>query len=294
MSGSKCNRSLNERTAEPTPRSIPGFALVPFLLIAFAIAWGVLGFYIFLPELASALFGELSGQHPLFYLAVWSPAIAAILIVLFRSGVSGLGGFLGRLGLWRCSPWWWAFLLLGLPVVFIAGAEMRGTLRTDPFPVETVHAALLALFFAAIKGPLEEIGWRGLALPILQRWLAPLWAGIILGIIWGIWHLPAFFLGGTQQSQWAFAPFFLGCIALSTIVTPLFNSSGGSILLTAFFHYMVMNPLFPAAEPYDTYILVVVAAAVVWLNRGTMLTRQGSITEVVPQRAAPGCGSTAA
>jgi membrane protease YdiL (CAAX protease family) len=141
---------------------------------------------------------------------------------------------------------------------------------------------LIALLLAAIKGPIEEFGWRGLVLPLFQRKLAPFWAAITLGAIWGVWHLPAFLLSGTQQSNWSFAPFFAGCIALSVIVTPLFNASKGSILLSAFFHFMVMNPLFPDAEPYDTYILLLVAIFIVWNNRKTMFTTEGTIKRVIP------------
>ncbi len=257
-------------------------SLVPFLSITFVITWGVLALYIFLPDQMTGVFGQLTGQHPLFFLAVWAPAIAAFILVPYRTGVAGLARFLSRFRLWRCSPWWYAFLIVGIPLVFIAGAAMRGTLLTDPFPFATASSMLIALGLAAIKGPMEEFGWRGVALPLLQRKLAPLWAGLALGVIWGLWHLPAFMLSGTQQSQWALAPFFVGCIALSVIVTPLFNASRGSILLTAFFHFTVMNPVLPAAEPYDTYILVGVAAVIVWLNRKTMFTRQHAVTEVVP------------
>ena len=271
--------------AAVNPPGLPLLSLVPFMLIAFGVAWGILALYIFLPDQMSGMFGQLTGQHPLFFLAVWAPAIAAFIVVLYHAGISGLARFLSRFLLWRCSPWWYAFLIVGIPVIFIAGAAMRGTLLTDPFPFATVSSMLIALGLAAIKGPMEEFGWRGVALPLLQRKLAPLWAGLVLGVIWGLWHLPAFMLSGTQQSQWAVAPFFIGCIALSVIVTPLFNASRGSILLTAFFHFTVMNPVLPAAEPYDTYILVAVAAVIVWLNRKTMFTRQQAVTEVVPRPA---------
>ena len=261
---------------------LPLLSLVPFMLIAFGVAWGILALYIFLPDQMSRMFGQLTGQHPLFFLAVWAPAIAAFVVVLFHTGVSGLARFLSKFLLWRCSPWWYAFLIVGIPVIFIAGAAMRGTLLTDPFPFATMSSMLIALGLAAIKGPMEEFGWRGVALPLLQRKFAPLWAGLVLGVIWGLWHLPAFMLSGTQQSQWAVAPFFIGCIALSVIVTPLFNASRGSILLTAFFHFTVMNPVLPDAEPYDTYILLVVAAVIVWLNRKTMFTRKRAVTEIFP------------
>ena len=274
--------ALPADNAAPDRPGMPFLSLAPFLLITFAIVWGILALYIFLPDQMAGLFGQLTGQHPLFFLAVWAPAIAAFALVLYHTDVSGLGRFLSRFLLWRCSPWWYAFLIVGIPVIFLTGAAMRGTLLTDPFPFATASSMLIALGLAVIKGPMEEFGWRGVALPLLQRKLAPIGAGLVLGLIWGLWHLPAFMLSGTQQSQWAVAPFFVGCIALSVIVTPLFNASRGSILLTALFHFTVMNPVLPAAEPYDTYILVVVVAVIVWLYRKTMFTRQHAVTEVVP------------
>lgn len=256
--------------------------LFPFLVISFGLAWGILGLYIFWPEQTTNLFGQLTGQHPLFFLAVYAPAIAAFTVVTSINGFIGLKKFLSRILLWRCSFSWYAFLILGIPLVFIGGSYFKGNLLTDPFPFTTISSMLIALMLAAIKGPIEEFGWRGFVLPLFQRKLAPFWAAIALGVIWGIWHLPAFLLSGTQQSNWSFAPFFAGCIALSVIVTPLFNASRGSILLSAFFHFMVMNPLFPDAEPFDTYILIFVAMFIVWKNRETMFRTQNAIKRVIP------------
>lgn len=261
---------------------IPFRSIVPFLIITFALAWGVLALYIFLPEQMADIFGQMTGQHPLFFLAVYAPAIAAFAVVLRISGVRGLKLFLSRLLLWRTSVSWYFFLFVGIPVIFIAGSLIKGTLLNDPFPFSSVSALLLATFLSVIKGPVEEFGWRGVALPLLQRKVAPLWAGIIIGIIWGIWHTPAFLLSGTQQSEWSFVPFFIGCVALSIIVTPLFNQSKGSILLTAFYHFMVMNPVFPDAQPYDTWIILGIAFIVVWFNRKTMFTGEGAVTRVIP------------
>ena len=73
----------------------------------------------------------------------------------------------------------------------------------------------------------------------------------------------------------------MGTLALSVIVTPLFNHSRGSILLPAFFHLQLINPLWPDAQPYDTWFFVIVAAIVVWLNRKTMFSGSNAVTEVV-------------
>ena len=107
---------------------VPFWSIVPYLLITFAVAWGILGLYIGLTEQMSAWFGELTGQHPLFYLAVYAPALAALIVVLGRSGFGGLRRFLSRVLLWRCSLGWYAFLLFGVPMVFYIGAAIKGTL----------------------------------------------------------------------------------------------------------------------------------------------------------------------
>mgnify|MGYP001267705226 CR=1 FL=1 len=193
-------------------RPVPTAALLPFTLITFAISWGILGLYIFFPDEVGGRFGEITGRHPAFVLAVWAPAIAAFSVVLYGGGIQGVRAYLSRLGLWRCPAGWAGFLLLGIPLVFAAGAAVKGTLWAAPLPFDTPGPALGAMLFMLFLGPVEEFGWRGLALPLLQRHMAPIWASLIIGGTWGLWHLPAFYLSGTVQSEWGFAPFFLGKI----------------------------------------------------------------------------------
>jgi len=231
-----------------------------------------------------SVFGQITGNHPLFFLAVYAPAIAAFTLVAHSGGFAGVRRFLGRMLLWRCSASWYSFLIVVIPVIFIAGSAIRGDLFTEVFPFSSFQALLVALVFAAIKGPVEEFGWRGLALPLLQRIFTPIWSGLILGSIWGLWHIPAFLLSGTQQSEWSFTAFFVGCLAISIIATALFNRSRGSILLSAFFHFQLMNPIFPDAQPYDTYFLIVAAVLIVWWNHKDMFIKDGSVTEVIPSK----------
>ncbi|MCW8934524.1 MAG: CPBP family intramembrane metalloprotease [Gammaproteobacteria bacterium] len=263
-------------------RQIPVISLLPFLLITFGLAWGILALFMFLPEQMTEIFGKLSGQHPLFFLAVYAPAIAAFVIITYISGPGGLRRYLSRLLIWQCSPAWYAFLIIGIPLLFYGGSALKGNLFTEAFPFASIQPLLIALLLVAIKGPIEEFGWRGLALPLLQRKFAPIWAALILGIIWGFWHLPAFLLSGTQQSTWSFTPFFAGTIAISFIVTALFNASRGSILLPALMHFQLINPVWPDAQPYDTIFFITAAVMVVWFNKKTMFTNEGAVTEVIP------------
>jgi membrane protease YdiL (CAAX protease family) len=148
---------------------------------------------------------------------------------------------------------------------------------------------MIALTFMMLfLGPIEEFGWRGVAQPILQRHVAPLWAGMIIGTIWGIWHLPAFFLSGTVFATWNFLPFLIGNITLAVLVTPIFNASRGSLLWPMLFHWQLIFPIWPDAQPYDTWLFLAVTVVVVWWKRDTMLHRTGAVTEVIPSEQGAG------
>ena len=85
---------------------VPFVSLVPFLLITFGVAWGILALFIFLPEPMAETFGAMTGQHPLFCLAVYAPAIAAFIVIIHRCGTEGVRRYLARLLLWRCPLAW--------------------------------------------------------------------------------------------------------------------------------------------------------------------------------------------
>lgn len=92
----------------------------------------------------------------------------------------------------------------------------------------------------------------------------------------------AFLIAWGILGLYIFAPeTMVGLFGNLTGEHPLFNHSRGSILLPAFFHLQLINPLWPDAQPCDTWVFVFIAAAVVWLNRETMFSRSGAITEVL-------------
>jgi len=257
--------------------------LVAFFAITYLLTWGIAGFYVFAPDTAVPLFGNLTGTHPLYFLATWAPAISAISLVLYRHGFTGLRRYVSRMFLWRSSLAWWILILFVVPLIYYIGASFKEGEYPALFPFASMPAYLLALLMFVFKGPIEEFGWRGLAMPLLQQRMAPIWAGLLVGTIWAIWHTPAFLLSVSVYSTWSFAPFFLGTVAISVIMTPMFNRSGGSILLPALLHLQLINPLWPDAQPYDNWIMIAFAVGVVWFNRASMFSRQGAITEVVPE-----------
>jgi len=157
--------------------------LIPFLALTFGLSWGIAALIIFFTDEIIVIFGEISMSNPLFILMAYSPGFAGMFLVMCKYGIKGLGDYFRRLTLWRAPKWWWLFLILGIPAIVYLAAAVKGTIH-DPFPFSPWFQVFSALALALFLGPIEEFGWRGLALPLLQRKFAPFWAGLILGIIW--------------------------------------------------------------------------------------------------------------
>ena len=255
-------------------------ALGSFLAISFGLTWGIALLLLLFPEQLISIFGKVSYTNPLYIIAVYAPGMAGVFLVLRYYGFKGLGSFLRRFTLVKASFSWWFFILFGIPVIYYVGALFTGSFY-DPFPFDPWYSVLPALLFMFVLGPVEEFGWRGVALPLLQRRFVPLWSAILLGAVWGIWHLPSFFIGGTPHSEWAFFAFFIGVIALSVIMTALFNSSRGSLIIAVLFHFQINNPIWPDGKPWDVVLFLITAVLVVIFNRKKMLTHEDRVTEVL-------------
>ena len=243
--------------------------LIPFLALTFGLTWALAAVLIFV-----------SFSTPVFILAVYSPGIVGIFLVWRYYGLKGLGSFFRRLTLWRMPLVWWLFLILGIPALNYLAAALNGTI-SDPFPYSPWYQVFPALVLAFFLGTIEEFGWRGVALPLLQRRLAPFWAGLVVGIIWAAWHIPAFLMSETVYSAWSAVPYFGGVIAVSVILTPMFNSARGSLLIAYLYHFQIMNPIFPDAQLWQNLVFALAAVVIVVLNRRTMFKKGAGVTDVL-------------
>jgi len=123
----------------------------------------------------------------------------------------------------------------------------------------------------------EEIGWRGYALPRLQAGRSALGASLILGLIWGLWHLPLWLTGAPGRTPILYAAFVVSTSSLSVILTWVYNSTGGSLLMVVLLHATFNLPMTLAIDelgsratvPLLLYFgLLVVAAIVVVIVAG--------------------------
>ncbi len=168
------------------------------------------------------------------------PSLVALVISFILGGKKEANGLIKRLGKWRIKPIWYLFVLFFsfifyyLPYLIcnLFGASYELYLR-EPLYLVPVHFLIALVFW----GPLgEELGWRGYALPRLQSKLGPLISSLILGVIWSLWHLPLFFIGGSSQFGSNFGLYTVSVIIYSLIYTWVFNRTKGSLLISCLLH----------------------------------------------------------
>jgi CAAX protease family protein len=237
MGGSVARRRVVRSGRGLAPAGLGALAL--FVVLAYGLSWAWM-----LPFAAIGDVIEKGSGWPTHLPALLGPALAAMLVTAWLSGREGLADLLSRMGRWRLPLRWWVATLspLGFLSAAVAIAAATGDVpswgafgRYSGLPA----LGLLAVSVVVIVGALgEETGWRGFALPVLQRRYGPLVAALLLSPLWAVWHLP-FFL--TVASYRGFPPAgyvgFLFSLACGSIVlTWLYNGSGESIFACAVWH----------------------------------------------------------
>ena len=215
--------------------------LLAYFVFAFAGMWAAI-----LPLVLSSL-GMFSLPDAaallLFVVSTYSgPSLAAIIVTRIVAGRAGTAELLRRCYQWRVGIRWYAvalFTFLGVWLLAYSlvykGAPLVMLWQNWPliFSVFLPNVAL-GIIIPALA---EEIGWRGFALPRLQRQYGPIWATIILGTLHGLWHLPAFFTPLLGPFSWdGFIGFVITAAAATFIYTWLFNNTCGSVLLAILLH----------------------------------------------------------
>lgn len=214
------------------------YGLVFFFVLAFAFTWSR-----WLPEAAAGR-GWLNVDIPfwLVLLAGYGPLLAALLVTALTDGWPGIKDLGARLVRWRVAPRVYLIILL-LPVFMQSvGILLHSLVTGRPIvlaPDRQPWIELLSFFpllFLGFDGIGEEVGWRGFALPRLLARHSPLIASLILGIIWGVWHLAYALAPGGFLSETPFYYVVANTIGLSILHTWIFAQARGSIFTAILFH----------------------------------------------------------
>jgi membrane protease YdiL (CAAX protease family) len=170
-------------------------------------------------------------------------------------------------------------IALGLPAVLALVTAGVHLLLGAPTPVALGQLSILEpILFVLVVG--EEIGWRGYALPRLLATRSMLSASLILGVLWGAWHLPTFFIPGLPQHSIPFSAFMLLTIAYSVLFTWIYLRTAGSVLIATVFHGSInfcqgffLGGIDPSREYWLLAFVWWVAALVVVVGTGTTFVR---------------------
>jgi uncharacterized protein len=223
-------------SADITERALPGTRLPLFLVLAFGLAWGLWLF----PLLAATGTLALSPTAQIVFMVAgaFGPFFAAFIALHRDGGWPAMLRFAQRSVRYRIGPHYLIPALFLMPVAGSIAALINTRLGGPAFalamPASQIPLLFIVLFF--IGGSVnEEFGWA-YAIDQLQRRQPLLPATIILGLIWGFWHLPLFFIAGASQSFMPFWAFVIFAVGARIIFVWAYEGTGKSLLVTLLFH----------------------------------------------------------
>jgi len=237
--------------------------VLSFFLMTYAFTWLLWG-AIYVLHLSSA-----TGYLP-FLLGAAGPSLMAFAISAIVGGKQEIRDLWRRMTIWHVGFAWYLIALF-FPALIVLGAfglyrMIGGAIPAFTLLVQKWYLLPIALIAGLlVGGPLEEeFGWRGFAVVQLQKRHNALVASLIVGVLWGAWHLPAFLIPWSSQHDLPVALFLLHDIALSVLFTWIFNNSAGSVLLTMLAHAafnatITILPVLPSAAGSELPLAFAVA-----------------------------------
>ena len=218
-----------------------------FFLFSLIISWAV-----WVPQAVVKMSNPAAAAatgSPMNVLAVWGPGLSAIILSLLIAGKAGFRWLFRPVLIWRVGAFWYFLVLLypaalklaayGIDMVLGRSYELVFLPIRLYFSPQQAIVMVPAVFIAAVPNALgEELGWRGFALPRLQEKLNALGASIILGLFWGIWHLPMW-VSTTGTIGMHELAMMLNIVGLAILFTWVYNRTSGSVLLVWLFHFSI-------------------------------------------------------
>lgn len=255
--------------------------IIAYFGLSYAIAWG--GILLLVgPKVFRGIPLQASDIVLIFLVMCAGPSVAGISMTAVVDGTKGLLDLLSRMGRWRVGIPWYSVALLTAPVLVLA---MLLTLTTLISPVFTPSFSVVGIVIGLAAGFCEETGWTGFALSKLQSRYTALTAGLLLGVLWGVWHFLAGVLGG--QTFPIFLFFALALVAYRVLITWMYNHTG-SLLLAQLKHVSYTGSLFVLSYSIpaeNTLLFNVVFTAVLWMVAAIIVATFGKQLVRAPRQA---------
>jgi membrane protease YdiL (CAAX protease family) len=204
------------------------------------------------------------------FLIVLLPTLIAIGLTTLSEGGNGVRTLLGQVGQWRMSLKW-LFIALGLALLMRLAisvlALLLGLIPTIQVRPLLSGQLLLLAVIVTITALLEEVGWRGYALPKLLTHYSALTTSLLIGVVWGSLHL-ALLLPGMMNQGVPALPTVLAVVSVSVLTTWLYVNTGGNLVLAIVFHaaqnfFVIVNEGIPLSAVAWLMLVVYLALALV-------------------------------
>lgn len=203
--------------------------LIGTFLITY-IMWGVI--------IVANQFGYLKYGTPisvvLFVIGGNAPPIMAYMVLKKEHIITGIKQFVKEAFAVKQKPQYYIVLIAFLVVYFGVPALMQGISKGLELYIGFLYIPIVILFY----GGLEELGWRYVLQPALEKQFPFGIATTITACIWTVWHLPLFFIAGTTNSNLDFALFTIMVFGMSFALATIYYVSK-SIWLCIMFHSMI-------------------------------------------------------
>ena len=241
----------------------PG-SLLEYFLLAFALTWTCF------IAVAVAIPARSPLGSALLILGAYMPAVAATWCTWRSTGVEGVRELWSRAIQTAVATRWFVFAAVYMAAIKLSVALLHRLLYGG-WPRFGGEPWFLLPFAVAFSTPFqagEEIGWRGYALPRLASRMGPALASLLLGLLWAVWHLPAFFIRDADKFGQSFWVYLLQVTALSVAMAWLVGHSRGSVLTAMLFHAAVNNTkdIVPSVSAQSTHTFGLEASRVAWLT----------------------------
>lgn len=197
------------------------------------------------------------------------PSLGGIFLTGIVAGKPGLRDLFSKMLRAGIGPRWYLPLLIPPALIL----SLLFVLKTFVSPAYTPNLFLMGVFFGVPAGLLEEIGWTGFAFPKMSSQHNALGASILLGLLWGLWHLPAVNYLGTATPHGAYwFPFFLAFTFAMTAIRVLISwlyTNTKSVLIAQLMHIsstgalVVFSP--PAVSARQEVIWYVLYGIALWI-----------------------------
>lgn len=212
--------------------------LIIFFVLSYALMWACFWYVA-----AARIPADSAAGGALLLLGTFAPFLSAVGLTGLAEGRAGLGRLLRPVLQWQVAAKFYVFALVYIAAIKIVAALIhRGATGAWPrFGHEATVVIVIAVIVSTPFQAGEEVGWRGYALPRLAARMGLARASLLLGLIWGVWHLPQFFVVGADTYRQSFALFVLQVIAMSVAIAWLWDRTGQSLLLTMLMHSAVNN-----------------------------------------------------